>query len=284
MLFSLCMRDLDAASHSQLIVESGDADDFEDQFLEDVRTGDGSDGEPAPAAAAGDAKKPKRKRAKGSRRAAAEFEASRNLAADIAKCPAGEQADWLWRSFQQLSGASPLEREGLTEASFVALSGRGSLEEQLKVAEPAWWDVFGSVAGRRNGAPSCLLVSPSAMGAVHLIKSCGTFNRSCRVAKLFAKHFKVADQAAALKKDRVAMGAGTPHRLCALADAGALQLGALKWVVLDVHMDAKQRTILDVPEVRADWWAFWEKHLRARVAGGHTRLALFCGEGGAGEG
>jgi hypothetical protein len=32
---------------------------------------------------------------------------------------------------------------------------------------------------------------------------------------------------------------------------------------------------LDIKETRADFWEFFRKHLRLRVAAGETRLALF---------
>lgn len=34
------------------------------------------------------------------------------------------------------------------------------------------------------------------------------------------------------------------------------------------------RTILDIPETRADWWELFSKHLRPRLAAGQTKLAL----------
>lgn len=37
------------------------------------------------------------------------------------------------------------------------------------------------------------------------------------------------------------LAAGTPNRLCKLADSGALKLDRLKHVILDVNLDAKQR-------------------------------------------
>ena len=59
--------------------------------------------------------------------------------------------------------------------------------------------------------------------------------------KLFAKHFKVAEQQALLTKSAPAIAVGTPHRLAQLADLGALQLGRLRLVLIDVALDAKQR-------------------------------------------
>lgn len=37
------------------------------------------------------------------------------------------------------------------------------------------------------------------------------------------------------------IAAGTPNRLCKLADSGALQLDRLAHVVVDVQLDVKQR-------------------------------------------
>lgn len=65
--------------------------------------------------------------------------------------------------------------------------------------------------------------------------------QACRVAKLFAKHIKVGEQEEALRTQVACLGAGTPNRLCKLADGGALRLDRLAHVVLDVALDAKQR-------------------------------------------
>ena len=65
--------------------------------------------------------------------------------------------------------------------------------------------------------------------------------QACRIAKLFAKHFKVPEQQEVLEKEAVGIACGTPHRLCKLADLDALKLDNLRLLVLDVHLDAKQR-------------------------------------------
>lgn len=65
--------------------------------------------------------------------------------------------------------------------------------------------------------------------------------QACRIAKLFAKHIKVAEQQAHLQQHPLCIAAGTPNRLCKLADVEALQLSQLQLVVLDVHQDAKKR-------------------------------------------
>lgn len=65
--------------------------------------------------------------------------------------------------------------------------------------------------------------------------------QECRIAKLFAKHFKVAEQQKLLEGAAVGVASGTPNRLCKLADLGALKTDHLQLLVLDVHLDAKQR-------------------------------------------
>ena len=65
--------------------------------------------------------------------------------------------------------------------------------------------------------------------------------QACRIAKLFAKHMKVPEQQQYLQQHPVCIAAGTPNRLCKLADLEALQLHQLKLVIVDVHQDAKQR-------------------------------------------
>lgn len=92
---------------------------------------------------------------------------------------------------------------------------------------------------------------------------------------MFAKHFKVDEQIQALKTQVLCIGAGTPNRICKLVDEGALKLDKLKYVLLDAALDPKQRTILDIPEVRADVWLFYDKYLKGRVVDKKTRIGLF---------
>lgn len=65
--------------------------------------------------------------------------------------------------------------------------------------------------------------------------------QACRVAKLFAKHLKVPEQARHLESHVTGVGCGTPNRLLKLADSDALHLDRLRLLVVDVQLDAKQR-------------------------------------------
>jgi protein CMS1 len=212
---------------------------------------------------------------------AAQFEEVKALAANIAQCSTKEQADWLWMSYQRSTPASELEREaaGLTSSGLVKLPNGASvsaLEEGLKTLEPTWRQELCSAASRSAGELTVLIISPAALGCTSVIQSCPDFNKQCRIAKLFAKHFKVHEQVEALKLQPAAIGAGTPNRLAKLLEVEALKLEKIRYIVLDVRLDVKKRTILDMPEVTGDWWALWDNcGLKKRVAEGKAKLILF---------
>lgn len=50
----------------------------------------------------------------------------------------------------------------------------------------------------------------------------------CKIAKLFAKHFKVQDQIDLLSKQYFPVAVGTPNRLAKLVELGALSLCRVK--------------------------------------------------------
>lgn len=155
----------------------------------------GKEGSGAPAGGK-QAKKKRRKR--GPKLSAVEFEARRELVARIAECSAEEQADWLWSSYQQHAAASALERGGLVAAGVAPLPAHGSLDERLTSLAPHTWrqDFCGAPSGGGSsgggakqrqpggqggagqpGSPTLLLVSPSAIGAVGLIKLLPQFHK-----------------------------------------------------------------------------------------------------------
>ena len=79
------------------------------------------------------------------------------------------------------------------------------------------------------------------MTATSMVNILSVAAQECRIAKLFAKHFKVAEQQKLLEGAAVGIASGTPNRLCKLADLGALKTDHLQLLVVDVHLDAKQR-------------------------------------------
>lgn len=72
-----------------------------------------------------------------------------------------------------------------------------------------------------------------------------------QVAKLFAKHMKLEEQAAFLAGKKFLFAAGTPNRILKLLDQDGLSLQQTRLVVLDcTWKDAKNRNLFDVVSLR----------------------------------
>lgn len=90
--------------------------------------------------------------------------------------PAG-QADWLWSRCQADTGASPLERDGLTRDCFIAVPERPQLEDSLR-ALPDQDCLHGPGQQRLSpGAPAALVITSGAVRAVHLIRQCPSYQQ-----------------------------------------------------------------------------------------------------------
>ncbi|PSR85719.1 U3-containing 90S pre-ribosomal complex subunit-domain containing protein [Coniella lustricola] len=105
-------------------------------------------------------------------------------------------------------------------------------------------------APKKCGSPHTIVVAGAGLRAADLVRSTRTFQKKENVvAKLFAKHFKVAEQVEFLKKNRTGIAIGTPARLMALLDEGALSIEHLKRIVVDAsHIDQKKRGVMDMKE------------------------------------
>mmetsp|Transcript_7600 Transcript_7600/g.23399 ORF Transcript_7600/g.23399 Transcript_7600/m.23399 type:complete len:106 (-) Transcript_7600:1375-1692(-) len=101
------------------------------------------------------------------------------------------------------------------------------------------------------------------------------FNQHIRVAKLFAKHMKVGQQADFLAKQDVRIGCGTPNRLQALIEHSGLKLDRLKFVVVDTWQNVKGYSVLSQPQIAGDFFKFYSKTLHERVQSGETKLCFF---------
>ncbi|MCJ1248612.1 hypothetical protein MMC30_005830 [Trapelia coarctata] len=131
-----------------------------------------------------------------------------------------------------------------------------------------------SIASKTKGAPHTIVVTASGLRAADLTRSLRTFEtKNAIVAKLFAKHIKLADALEYVKRTRIGIGVGTPERLIALLDAGtwdfwtaeksanglflilisagALSSAKLDRIVVDFsHIDQKKRGIVDMKETQ----------------------------------
>lgn len=260
-----------------------DADDFEDMLIGEQSPEIDSPEIPAgllekaqTAALTINQKKKAKQKQRTKKKSAVEFEATRSEASAISQADTKKQAAWFWRKFCEHSGTDPEQSGGIDCSSFVTLDGNCNLEQQLQsLAGAAWQQELASEQGRPAGSPSLLLISASAAVANDLIKLLPNLNQFCKVAKLFAKHFKLIEQQTLLTKRAPAVAVGTPNRLQQLANIQALKLGKLGLLLIDVALDAKQRTILDIPETVKDFWSLFTDHLGPLMTAGQLRIGLF---------
>lgn len=101
------------------------------------------------------------------------------------------------------------------------------------------------------------------------------FSTTAKVAKLFAKHFKIEDQIYFLEHEAIHMGIGTPNRLQALIEQGHLKLDNLELVVIDTERNPKKFNIFDIQEVRTDLFNFLGAHISPLMKEGKAKIGLF---------
>ena len=119
------------------------------------------------------------------------------------------------------------------------------------------------VPGEEIGSPLVIVVSPGAVRSVEIMKSLSKFAQ-CKIAKLFAKHFKLEDQVEMLREYHP-VAVGTPHRLNKLIDIGALSLTNTRVVLIDMGPDEKSFTILNSPNVKEDFFQFLIENVAPRA-------------------
>ena len=78
-----------------------------------------------------------------------------------------------------------------------------------------------------------------------------------------------------LGAEQVCIAVGTPARLEKLVSVDALHLDRVTLLLIDCQRDIKQRSMLDIPETRRDFWTLWRTHLGNRVAEGRVKVGLF---------
>lgn len=126
------------------------------------------------------------------------------------------------------------------------------------------------VPGEEVGSPLVIIVSAGAVRSVEIIKSLSRYAQ-CKVAKLFAKHFKLEDQVEMLREYHP-VAVGTPHRLNKLVDIGALSLTNTRVVLIDMGTDEKSFTLLNSPNVKEDFFKFFVENVSPRAPDVHVAL------------
>lgn len=122
------------------------------------------------------------------------------------------------------------------------------------------------------GCPLLLVVCSSAIRATQIIKSISSKLIKCKIAKLFAKHFKVEEQMEMLSKEYYPIALGTPNRISKLIEVGALSLRRTTIVLVDLTPDSKQYNILTLNEVRNDLYKLLYQQVLPEKK--HLKIAL----------
>ncbi|KAF5386758.1 hypothetical protein D9615_001815 [Tricholomella constricta] len=113
-----------------------------------------------------------------------------------------------------------------------------------------------SQKSKNNGSPTMLFVTGAALRVADVTRVLKDKrlrgDKGGEVAKLFAKHFKLAEHVAYLRRTKVGAAVGTPGRIGKLlCETDALTVSALSHIILDAtYQDSKKRTLLDIPETR----------------------------------
>ncbi|KAH0830508.1 U3-containing 90S pre-ribosomal complex subunit-domain containing protein [Lanmaoa asiatica] len=112
-----------------------------------------------------------------------------------------------------------------------------------------------SQKSKSPGAPTLLYIAGAALRVADVTRVLKDKrlrgDKGGDVAKLFAKHFKLEEHVAYLKRSKIGSAAGTPGRVGKLCETDALSVSQLSHIVLDISFrDAKNRNLLDIPETR----------------------------------
>ncbi|RKP14135.1 U3-containing 90S pre-ribosomal complex subunit-domain containing protein [Piptocephalis cylindrospora] len=128
-----------------------------------------------------------------------------------------------------------------------------------------------------KASPIILVISSSGQRCADRVRELANFHAKCRVAKLFAKHFKVDQQKEYLAKVTCRIAVGTPNRLIKLAsfNEGGLQLSRVELVFIDCQRDQKQRHVLDMDDTKEEAFRLLDGSLAQRIESGACRLILF---------
>eukprot|EP00249_Psilotum_nudum_P007349 c20494_g1_i3 orf=460-1212(-) len=196
-----------------------------------------------------------------------------------------DEAQWFTHTFHSACASvlSPLERDPIPVDSVVKLSPERSRScESLgwhikRMFGESWQDVLCKGEDGNNkekGSPALLILCSSAMRCVELLKALRNLTKECRAAKLFAKHIKVDEQVSTLE-GYVNIAAGTPNRVKKLLDLGALGLGRLSVLFVDMNKDAKGLTLLTVPQVKMEFWELYREHFHQLVLDKRLQLCLY---------
>eukprot|EP01134_Creolimax_fragrantissima_P007954 CFRG7954T1 len=205
------------------------------------------------------------------------------------------QAEYVWSEFMRERGDEMTQIE-LEEVTFNPRScfqdppekyigekrELSDLRPFMKGTIDQWKTVFSrrglgaQKACKTKGAPNVIIVTHTAIGAADIYKELKEFSQVCRVAKLFAKHFKVEEQVKYLQQHAVRIAVGTPNRIHKLIEEGALNLSNLTYILVDTRRDVKNQNLFNVKQIRADFLRdLCAKHIFPLMGKNQTKMMLF---------
>ena len=108
---------------------------------------------------------------------------------------------------------------------------------------------------KENKHSHSIIISSSALKCTRILKNLKDLGK--KIGKLFSKHLKIKDQFIFLKKVKPSIIVGTPNRLLKLYES--LYMEKLEFIFLDLGLDLKQLSILDIKDTRNDLIKFLDK-------------------------
>ena len=125
-----------------------------------------------------------------------------------------------------------------------------------------------------HGCPELVIICSSAIRATEVIKSISSKLIKVKIAKLFAKHFKMEEQIDLLTKNYYPIAIGTPNRMFKLLEYGALKFSKATIVLVDLAPDAKQFSLLTLPGVKDDLYKLLYNYVYPEK--GHLKMSMIA--------
>ncbi|KAM9709625.1 protein CMSS1 isoform 2-T2 [Menidia menidia] len=168
-----------------------------------------------------------------------------------------------------------LEERELPSSSFLSSNDlTHSLSSYLKQVCPKWAKI--QKQHKETSSAVVLIVCSSALRTIELMKQLTAFKGEAKAVKLFAKHIKIEEQEKLLQKGVTHIGVGTPGRIGALIQKEALNLRALRYLVLDWNWrDQKLRRMVDIPEIKLDFMKLLDSGILTACKEERVKIGLF---------
>ncbi|KAJ4480542.1 U3-containing 90S pre-ribosomal complex subunit-domain containing protein [Lentinula edodes] len=140
-----------------------------------------------------------------------------------------------------------------------------------------------SQKSKNPGSPTLLFITGAALRVADVTRILKDKRlrgeKGGEVAKLFARHFKLAEHCSYLKRTKVGAAVGTPGRIGKLlSETDALTISALSHIMLDISFrDTKKRNLLDIPETRNEVFkaVFGGSKISEAINSGKIQVVLF---------